>query len=760
MSKKPDVRINQNLIEFFDEESLNYGEKQDPTLTLTIPLYQREYAWGVEEKKLFCDTLKSDKGCEFLGTIILQRSDNPFIFEIIDGQQRLTTLLNLNSSGKDPIYGTFKVKNKKISLQRSFDKWKQGQAQEDIQTSLIETDEIIQKAKFNWIVYTKDISGEKTSSETLFQRINIDSKALSVFDEFKARYIQAEHRGNIQETKEIVPWKQIENLFVINSYKNIKFEKTSLYDILNREDLFCEYNEFDHEWLLRQFLAICYQILSTNPKDRKFYQDNKSMLNDRDPIRKEFRDIKFFTSCSNEELSKGFQIGKVISTLIQGIENNEILISRHQLKDLSTNALQEENTQNKAYNDALFLLLSFQIFAMSFQTWLSSNNYDQCFLIYKNYYRRKKALTGNLSLKDVDFISNETICELITGTNLLKSIHVIKNLESKKITDLSQKDKIIKALEKVTTTNRSDLWIADWILYSFLFKRKNNEESSSRETQLQEKLRLENAFEKAFESAFQIIDISESKENIQKTTQEILHELEDIYFSKSELKENIQKTIQKILKELDDLYVSKSESKENIQKTTQKILKELDDLYVSKSESKENIQKTTQKILKELDDLYVSKSESKENIQKTIQKILRELDDLYYSLDTLPELNFSNEIEHWHPQASKDENVNKEYLNLYGNLCLLPKSINIELSNQTTNIKAEYILKTRYSPKKLLPKIYLTALITKELEKDYKKKENSEESKAEKLICFLTIFWLIFIFESIPENYRKSLCLS
>lgn len=667
MSKKPDVRINQNLIEFFEEEISPFSDEQTPTLSFTVPLYQREYAWGEEEKKLFCDNLKSDKNCTFLGTIILQRSDNPFIFKIIDGQQRLTTLLNLNSSGKYPIYGTFNVKTKKISLQRSFDKWKQDQTQEDIQTSLIETDGIIQKAKFNWIIYPKDISEEKTSSETLFQRINIDSKILSVFDEFKAHYIQAGYRENILKPKEVIPWKKIENLFFINSYKNIKLEKTNITEILkiNVDDLSCKYDEFDHKWLLRQFLAICYQILSTNPKDRKFYQDNKSMLKDKDPIRKEIKDIKFFTPCSNKEFSRGFQIGKVISTIIQGIENNEILISRHQLKELPTNAPQEGNTQNKADNGALFLLLSFQIFAMSFQTWLSSNNYDQCFLIYKNYYKRKKALTGNLSLEDVDFISNETISELIIGTNLLKSIQVIKNLEPKKITDPSQKDKIIKALEKVTTTNRSDLWIADWILYSFLFKRKNNEKSSSQETQLQEKLRLENAFEKAFESAFQMIDISESRENIQKTIQKILQELDDIYFSKED------------------------------------------------------------------------------------------------SLDTLPTLIFSNEIEHWYPQASKNEKKKTIHLNFYGNLCLLPKSINIELSNQTTNIKSGYILNTKDNQKKLLPKIYLTALITKILEENYGKEVTTdEESKAEELIRFLTVFWLIFIFKSIPDNYHESLKLT
>ena len=35
-----------------------------------------------------------------------------------------------------------------------------------------------------------------------------------------------------------------------------------------------------------------------------------------------------------------------------------------------------------------------------------------------------------------------------------------------------------------------------------------------------------------------------------------------------------------------------------------------------------------------------------------------------------------------------------------------------------------------------------------------------EESKAEELIRFLTVFWLIFIFKSIPDNYHESLKLT
>ena len=70
------------------------------------------------------------------------------------------------------------------------------------------------------------------------------------------------------------------------------------------DDLSCKMTNSITNGFLEQFLAICYQILSTNPKDRKFYQDNKSMLKDKDPIRKEIKDISSFTPCSNKEFSR------------------------------------------------------------------------------------------------------------------------------------------------------------------------------------------------------------------------------------------------------------------------------------------------------------------------------------------------------------------------------------------------------------------------------------------------------------------------
>ncbi|MGB0844580.1 MAG: DUF262 domain-containing protein [Alphaproteobacteria bacterium] len=63
----------------------------------SIPAYQRPYAWGEEQSKaLLADLLsfanEDNEDGYFLGSVVLIKSENDPISEVIDGQQRLTTL--------------------------------------------------------------------------------------------------------------------------------------------------------------------------------------------------------------------------------------------------------------------------------------------------------------------------------------------------------------------------------------------------------------------------------------------------------------------------------------------------------------------------------------------------------------------------------------------------------------------------------------------------------------------------------------------
>ena len=87
-----------------DQKSVKalFSEKKSDFL---IPDYQRPYAWGEKECQtlwddlfLFafpdndCDKFKSDSDEYFLGPIVTFKNDDGKL-EIIDGQQRLTTLM-------------------------------------------------------------------------------------------------------------------------------------------------------------------------------------------------------------------------------------------------------------------------------------------------------------------------------------------------------------------------------------------------------------------------------------------------------------------------------------------------------------------------------------------------------------------------------------------------------------------------------------------------------------------------------------------
>ena len=80
------------------EENLGKSIKEifDVTNKYIIPLYQRNYAWGKEQIEALiqdiCEAYERDKeGNYYIGSLVVLRRHNGD-YEVIDGQQRLTTL--------------------------------------------------------------------------------------------------------------------------------------------------------------------------------------------------------------------------------------------------------------------------------------------------------------------------------------------------------------------------------------------------------------------------------------------------------------------------------------------------------------------------------------------------------------------------------------------------------------------------------------------------------------------------------------------
>lgn len=69
------------------------------TYRYIVPIYQRNYAWGKKEIEQLLDDIISSNGEYFLGSLIIHKNDDD-LYEVIDGQQRLTTLYILLKSLK------------------------------------------------------------------------------------------------------------------------------------------------------------------------------------------------------------------------------------------------------------------------------------------------------------------------------------------------------------------------------------------------------------------------------------------------------------------------------------------------------------------------------------------------------------------------------------------------------------------------------------------------------------------------------------
>ena len=82
-----------------------------------IPIYQRNYAWGHDEiYALIKDVYDSlEKPVYYIGTLVTYKRDDN-IYEVIDGQQRLTTIyIILKALGIENISNTLTYSARRIS---------------------------------------------------------------------------------------------------------------------------------------------------------------------------------------------------------------------------------------------------------------------------------------------------------------------------------------------------------------------------------------------------------------------------------------------------------------------------------------------------------------------------------------------------------------------------------------------------------------------------------------------------------------------
>ena len=90
------------------ETSINELYIASEKCTYEVPIYQRNYAWEKDEifaliQDVYDSFIKSQNSVYYIGTLVSYNKGEQ-VFEIIDGQQRLTTIrIILSALGKDSL---------------------------------------------------------------------------------------------------------------------------------------------------------------------------------------------------------------------------------------------------------------------------------------------------------------------------------------------------------------------------------------------------------------------------------------------------------------------------------------------------------------------------------------------------------------------------------------------------------------------------------------------------------------------------------
>lgn len=58
-----------------------------------IPRYQRAYSWGKKQREQLIEDLRDVKGKYYFGHFLFEESGDDNTIKVIDGQQRITTLV-------------------------------------------------------------------------------------------------------------------------------------------------------------------------------------------------------------------------------------------------------------------------------------------------------------------------------------------------------------------------------------------------------------------------------------------------------------------------------------------------------------------------------------------------------------------------------------------------------------------------------------------------------------------------------------------
>lgn len=291
-------------------ESLSVKKLFDGDNRYIIPIYQRNYAWDIEEVNQLLDDIKKHDGDNYyLGALtVKKRADNAF--EVIDGQQRLTTLFLILS-----------VLGENFNLNLAFEHRQNSSDELNIikQQSELNSDSQIAKV-YNYLIKNKDSLFDIKDWQANWGNVQIMQVELPNNADLNQYFERMNNRGEQLEQHEVIKAKLMSELkdddravfsAVWNACSDMSCYAVPSFSANERHELFYDKDKDEYFWLYENF-----DNLKKNFQKSKS-SDNKNETGKNDENSKTLSDIldKNFSLPENSKVTKDNQYERFTSII-------------------------------------------------------------------------------------------------------------------------------------------------------------------------------------------------------------------------------------------------------------------------------------------------------------------------------------------------------------------------------------------------------------------------------------------------------------
>ena len=321
-----------------------------------VPIYQRNYAWGENQIQQLIDDIYDSNGTYFLGNLIVNQK-NTDVYEVIDGQQRLTTLyllekyLNMNVLNGSLCFEAREKSNNTIFIIGTEE---EGNLLDELKsTEIIDGYKVIE-SYFNSKMINHEYFKKKLDNVKLiriqvpqnidlnhyFEIMNTRGEQLELHEIAKAKLLSKLSTDGDKKAGALI-WETCSNM---DSYVQMNFDSKIRKNLFTSDwsDLKSEINDFD------------------NIKERVIKSEVNNLFNNsrtlieilENPQKHENNNFKYVEENERFESIISFPnfILQVNKTISEDNENESMLDDKNFLKNIELNWDNEEKAKNFLYN--------------------------------------------------------------------------------------------------------------------------------------------------------------------------------------------------------------------------------------------------------------------------------------------------------------------------------------------------------------------------------------------------------------------------